>query len=181
MKVYTRTGDDGTSGLFGGGRARKSDSVFHALGDLDEANCSIGALRACGLPGPLDALAARAQARLFEVGAEAASKPGSPHAAVAELGTVVADLEASIDAMEEGVAPLTAFILPGGSPRAAQAHLARAVCRRAERSLAALPGTRSDLLAFVNRLSDWLFVLARELNRAEGVAEHVWTKEAPSK
>lgn len=154
--------------------------MFHALGDLDEANCAIGALRSLGLPAPLDGLAERAQARLFEVGAEAASKPGSPHAARAELGTIVADLEASIDEMEERLVPLTAFILPGGSLRAAQAHLARAVCRRAERSFAALPGPRADLLAFVNRLSDWLFVLARELNRADGAAEHTWKKEEPN-
>lgn len=180
MKIYTRTGDDGSTGLYGGARASKADPVVRALGDLDEANCALGAVLAAGAAGEGSETLLRAQARLFEIGAELASVPGSPHAVRANLGTIVGELEASIDSMEQGLEPLRAFILPGGTAVGAMAHWARAVCRRAERSLVQVEGPhapRGDLIAFVNRLSDWLFVFARYQNARSGVAEHPWTKE----
>lgn len=180
MKVYTKTGDNGTTGLVGGARASKADLRIQALGDLDEANCHLGLLRATRLSETMDTLVARAQARLFETGSEVASIEGARVSYSAELGSIVEDLEGSMDEMEGTLEPLRQFVLPGGSPAGAQAHLARAVCRRAERSLVALSGTtpvRGDLLRFLNRLSDWLFVAARTLNRRDGCTETAWAKE----
>lgn len=180
MRIYTKTGDDGTTGLVGGSRIEKCDPRIEVLGDLDEVNSHLGILRSHALPEPMDRLIARVQSRLFEAGSEIASVPDGKVQYTAELGTVVEDLESSIDEMEASLEPLRQFVLPGGGAAGAHAHLARTVCRRAERSMVALAGssgTRNDLISFVNRLSDWLFVAARFLNHRDGSAEVTWAKE----
>ncbi|MCC6402672.1 MAG: cob(I)yrinic acid a,c-diamide adenosyltransferase [Fimbriimonadaceae bacterium] len=180
MKIYTRTGDDGTTGLVGGSRALKSDPRIELLGDLDEVNSHLGVLRSLAIPARLDLLLGKVQSRIFETGSEVASVPEGRRGYEAALGTIIEDLEASIDDMEASLEPLRQFILPGGGPAGAQAHLARTVCRRAERSMVALAGSaqvRTDLLRFLNRLSDWLFVAARWLNRETGCEEVAWAKE----
>lgn len=181
MKIYTKTGDTGETGLFGGARVSKADPRVEAYGDVDELNAQLGVARAGGLEADLDELLAVVQAKLFDVGAELATAPGSkasamPH--VKEADVVV--LEQAIDRFEEELEPLKVFILPGGSPAAAQLHVGRTVARRAERrvvALAAQTEVRLTIVHYLNRLSDLLFVLARVANRRAGVADVPWTSE----
>lgn len=175
-KIYTRTGDGGTTGLVDGSRVAKSDALMAAIGDVDEANSAIG-LAACALPvdSAAAAMLARIQNELFDLGADLATPADArlgfgPHdMALRIVPTQVARLEDEIDAMNDDLAPLTSFILPGGTEAAARLHLARAVTRRAERAAVTAAATR-DLnplaLAYVNRLSDHLFVMTRHLNAA---------------
>jgi cob(I)alamin adenosyltransferase len=181
VKIYTKTGDDGTTGLLGAGRVGKDDPRIDSYGTVDELNAVLGLARASGdLDQEFDALVARVQDDLFAVGAALADPNplGKFHGAVTEgLST---RLEAEIDRLEAELPPLTQFILPGGSPAAAQLHLARTICRRAERlvvHLSRLPGIDVPhyLLAYLNRLSDFLFVLARAVNRRSGVADTPWS------
>jgi cob(I)alamin adenosyltransferase len=179
MKIYTRTGDDGTTGLFGGERAKKSDLRVEAYGTVDEANAAIGSARASGVPPALDALLAEIQGDLFTLGAELACAPGKENKLTMKLiGTDDAErLERAIDAAEVGLPELRVFVLPGGSPAAAALHIARCVVRRAERALVnAAEGTptRAELLVYLNRLSDLLFTLARRANHLAGVADVPW-------
>ena len=178
-KIYTRTGDDGTSGLVDGSRRAKHDLRFAAIGTVDEANSAIG-LAAVELAQSdhADALA-RVQNDLFDLGADLA-KPGADFAPSDMVLRIVESqsvwLEAQIDALNAALAPLTSFILPGGSEPAARVHLARAVVRRAERDAAALAGqepVNPAALAYLNRLSDYLFVLARAIN-AGGAGDVLW-------
>jgi cob(I)alamin adenosyltransferase len=181
LKIYTKSGDDGTTGLLGNRRTSKDDPRIDAYGTVDELNAAIGATRALlasGCP-EVGAALARIQADLFSVGASlAAPDPENPfHDAV--RADQVTWLEESIDAWESVLEPLTQFILPGGTPAAAQVHVARTVCRRAERltvSLARQPGeqVRETVLVYLNRLSDALFVLARYINKAAGVSDIPW-------
>ena len=181
VKIYTKTGDDGTTGLLGAGRVGKDDPRIDSYGTVDELNAVLGLARASGgLDAPADALVARVQDDLFAVGAALADPDpkGKFHNAVAE--GYATRLEAEIDRLEAGLAPLTQFILPGGSPAAAQLHLARTVCRRAERLVVQLgrqPGVDvpHSLVAYLNRLSDFLFVLARAVNHRSGVADTPWS------
>jgi cob(I)alamin adenosyltransferase len=180
MKIYTRGGDDGTTGLFGGGRVRKDDPRMACCGAVDELNASLG-WAAVQAPADLLDQLRRVQNELFVIGshlatprpAEVKSLPALPHEGVARL-------EAEIDAAEAGLEPLRQFILPGGSETAARLHLARTVCRRAERAVVAFAATVDDfeptLGRYLNRLSDWLFVQARRVNRQEGVADIPWEK-----
>ncbi len=177
MKVYTRKGDDGSTALGDGSRTSKAAERVAAYGDVDELSSVIGVLRAEELPEPTDGQLARAQEALFEVGAFLAH-PGhgrgpGPH--VTDPGW----LEAWIDGMEDDLHPLRNFILPGGSRPAALSHLARTVCRRAERRTVTLLVSGDDgagrVLPFLNRLSDTFFVLARWLNRHAGVADVIWS------
>jgi len=182
MKIYTRTGDDGTTGLLGGRRVSKADARVAAYGDVDEANAAVGFARAAGLPAPVDALLARAQSTLFQVGAALATPPDRQSGTAPVSAADVAVLEAGIDALEADLPPLRSFILPGGAEGAARLHLARTVCRRAERAVVGLSSREPVdplLVRYLNRLSDLLFVQARSTNRAAGVADVPW-KGGPS-
>ncbi len=179
MKIYTKTGDDGLTGILGSKRLRKDDARIEAYGTVDELNAALGLARAMKLPPEQDELAARLQDELFTLGAALADPDpqGRFHNQIDDAH--VAGLEAAIDAMTEELAPMRTFILPGGSPAAAQIHLARTICRRAERlavHLANLPDENvpAPLLIYLNRLSDLLFVLARTVNHREGVADVPW-------
>ncbi|MFN2382754.1 MAG: cob(I)yrinic acid a,c-diamide adenosyltransferase [Gemmatimonadota bacterium] len=178
MKIYTRTGDTGDTALFGGGRVSKSDPRVAAYGDLDELNAWLGVARAHRPIADADAALARVQQELFVVGAILATpNPARRKGDRFLLDPVWIDaLEGEIDGWEAGLPPLTAFILPGGSPAAAALHAARTVCRRAERAViglgaADLPAT---LVPYLNRLSDWLFVCARHVSQAAGETETTW-------
>ena len=179
MKIYTRNGDDGTTGLLGAGRVDKFDPRIEAYGTIDELNAVLGVARAEAIDPAADETLARLQDDLFAVGAALADPDpqGKFHNAVApELG---ARLEAEIDDIEAELPPLSQFILPGGTPAAAQLHLARTICRRAERLVVRLDRTPEgrvppNLVAYLNRLSDLLFVLARVVNHRAGVRDTPW-------
>ncbi|MGH6649650.1 MAG: cob(I)yrinic acid a,c-diamide adenosyltransferase [Sphingopyxis sp.] len=177
-KIYTRTGDDGTTGLVDGSRIAKSDALMAAIGDVDEANSAIG-VAAAALASDSDAAAmlSRIQNEMFDLGADLATPADiqfgfGPHQmALRIVPTQIARLEDEIDGMNDGLDALKSFILPGGTEAAARLHLARAIARRAERAAVAAGATR-DLnplaLTYLNRLSDHLFVLTRYLNAAAG-------------
>lgn len=178
MKIYTRTGDAGETGLFGGQRVRKDDLRVQAYGTVDECNAALGVARAAGPDPALDAVLAVVQNQLFVVGADLASPGESPYIprVSAELTSF---LEEQIDAMEAELSPLKQFILPGGHPVAAHLHLARTICRRAERlvvTLATEEEVRPEILTYLNRLSDFLFVAARIANARAGVNDVPWQK-----
>ncbi|PAP76831.1 cob(I)yrinic acid a,c-diamide adenosyltransferase [Rubrivirga marina] len=187
MKVYTRTGDDGTTALFGGGRVAKSHPRIAAYGTVDEANAALGMARAAladaddALRQRADALLGRIQEELFVLGGDLAS-PGDVKYPVPRIDAAHTEqLEADIDALTSDLTPLKHFVLPGGTPAAAALHLARTICRRAERHVvetAALEEISADALHYLNRLSDFLFTLARWVNHAAGVAEPVWAPVA---
>lgn len=176
-RIYTRTGDAGTTGLVDGSRVSKAAAVMQAIGDVDEANSAIGvavAALAGAAPAdrlPLDRLVV-IQNDLFDLGADIATPQGI-EGALRIVSGQVARLEAEIDAMNAGLSPLTSFILPGGTPAAAALHLARAIVRRAERSVVAMDGEATHALAYLNRLSDWLFVATRVVNGA-GAGDVLW-------
>jgi cob(I)alamin adenosyltransferase len=179
MKIYTRTGDDGTTGLFGGGRRSKADIRVEAYGTIDEANAAIGVARATGLPAALDAVLATVQSDLFMVGAELGCLPGEEEKLKMTLiGAADAErLERAIDAAEEGLPPLKTFVLSGGGASAAALHLARCVVRRAERMVIAASGespVRKEPVVYLNRLSDLLFTFARRANHEAGIADVPW-------
>lgn len=179
MKIYTKTGDAGETGLFGGQRVAKDALRVHAYGSVDECNAALGLARAAGPDAGLDAMLAELQSQLFVVGADLAT-PGE-NANIPRVGAAeIAQLEVWIDTLEAELEPLRQFILPGGTPAAAQLHLARTVCRRAERSLVALGREQrvSDAARrYLNRLSDALFVAGRALNRHAGRADVQWRHE----
>lgn len=182
-KIYTRTGDDGTTGLVDGSRVAKHDARLAAMGDVDEANSAIGvAIAAIGEDYPARLLTT-VQNDLFDLGADLATPGDDFEPSVMTLRIVpaqVARLEVAIDAANESLAPLTSFILPGGTPGAAAVHLARAIVRRAERSAtvaATQMAINPNAIAYLNRLSDLLFVLAREMNQNAG-GDVLWTPGA---
>ena len=177
-KIYTRTGDDGTTGLVDGSRIAKSDALMAAIGDVDEANSAIGIAAAVLDPASDEAaMLARIQNEMFDLGADLATPPDiqfgfGPHEmALRIVPSQIARLEDEIDAMNAELGALRSFILPGGTEAAAWLHLARAVARRAERAAVAAGATR-DLnpiaMNYLNRLSDHLFVLTRHINAAAG-------------
>lgn len=180
MRIYTRAGDAGESGLIGGVRKSKDELIFQVLGDLDELNATIGLARSLAGEWPLDAYLERVQSLLFDVGAElAAGEAGDESLAHAHFGDIVVDLEHSMDIETQNLPPLRNFILPGGSAMGAYLHLARTVCRRAERATVELHRTHSirpEVLSFLNRLSDWLFVAARVANNDAGVPDVLWKR-----
>jgi cob(I)alamin adenosyltransferase len=169
-KIYTRTGDEGTAGLVDGSRVSKSSLRMAAIGEIDEANAAIGvALAALGDAEPARDLL-RIQNDLFDLGADAAT-PGEIDGALRIVPAQVERLEREIDAMNANLAPLTSFILPSGSAAVSALHLARAIIRRAERAAVALnerEPLNPQLLAYLNRLSDHLFVAARFVAAREG-------------
>jgi cob(I)alamin adenosyltransferase len=186
MKIYTGTGDRGTTSLGSGERVPKNDARVEAYGTVDELNSVLGAL-AASLPGGLEHLFREIQgiqSLLLRAGALLAATPRTRHAehllpiTLEDAGT----LESAIDRMEEGLTPLTEFILPGGHASAAWAHIARTVCRRAERQVVRIAhgsdrGKEMEpVLVYLNRLSDYLFVLARHCNMSAGVSDIPWKK-----
>lgn len=177
MKIYTRTGDDGTTGLVGGSRVRKDDPRIDCTGTIDELNAAIGLAGATAAPVLLEQLR-QVQSDLFVIGSHLATPADSPHrSSLPPLDPqIVSRLENEIDAADAQLPPLRNFILPGGSETAARLHLARAVCRRAERLLVGLSGLSIPILilTYFNRLSDWLFVQARWANRNAGVQDIAW-------
>lgn len=182
-RIYTRTGDDGTTGLVDGSRVAKDDSRMAAIGDVDEANSAIGiAVTALG-NAPEAAVLRRIQNDLFDLGADLATPIGAgeePEWALRIVPGQVAWLEGEIDRLNEGLAPLDSFILPGGSLAAGHVHLARAIVRRAERAAvhaATANALNPQALAYLNRLSDLLFVLARAVN-GNGADDVKWVPGA---
>ena len=174
-KIYTRTGDDGTTGLGDGSRVTKDAVRVEAYGTVDEANSCIGLLLAAEMPAEVRALLVHIQHQLFDLGGELCI-PG--HAAIFDAD--IEALEAQIDHYNHDLPALKEFILPGGGEAAARCHIARTVVRRAERltvTLAAAEGIRPQPRQYLNRLSDLLFVLARVLARASGHGEVLWNHE----
>ena len=183
-RIYTKVGDRGDTCLIGGGTVRKNDPKVVAYGDVDELNCKLGealfwnAAEAAWLHDQIFWI----QQRLFDVGAELAAPQTAEWAGLRVIGEEeTATLEQWLDALNEQLPPLESFVLPGGTYRAALLHSARAICRRAERQIVALSDkepVRPELLAFMNRLSDLLFVFAREECRRAGAAEPLWAPKA---
>ena len=189
--IYTRTGDGGESGLGDGTRRPKSDPRFAAMGDVDETNCIVGLARletqgsTDATLAAIEATLARVQNDLFDLGADLSLPQAAGEAPGAALRIAVAQVEAlerAIDALNGNLKPLRSFVLPGGSPAAAALHHARAVCRRAERSVVAVAEIEGEAvgplaLAYINRLSDYLFVAARAANDF-GAADVLWAPGA---
>jgi cob(I)alamin adenosyltransferase len=179
MKIYTKTGDDGSTGLLGPGRVSKSDPRVEAYGAVDELNACLGVARALDAQRWLESESLEIQSKLFNLGAELATTAPAALEKLARLGDAdVAQLEHWIDRFEAELPALTRFILPGGSALAAELHRARTVCRRAERRLVALKSTEPvepRLLIYLNRLADLLFVMARWSNAKAGLKETEWT------
>lgn len=174
-KIYTRTGDDGSTGLGDGTRTGKDSARVGAYGTVDELNSTIGMVLACELPDPVRELLIQVQHDLFDLGGELCI-PGMAMVHDAD----VERLERELDTLNEPLPPLKDFILPGGGMAAASCHLARTVCRRAERETIALSreeAVRSEAIRYLNRLSDLLFVIARVLARASGHGEVLWQHE----
>jgi cob(I)alamin adenosyltransferase len=181
-KIYTRTGDEGETSLLAGRRVRKDEPRIEAIGCVDELNAALGVVRMelarSGVaPDSLDPELGLVQHRLFNLGAELAlAATGGTHSDRIS-GSDVAELEAAIDRYEADLEPLRAFILPAGAPAAAQLHVARSICRRCERRLVQLAKSEAvgkEVLSYLNRLGDLLFVMARAVNRANRVPDVVW-------
>jgi cob(I)alamin adenosyltransferase len=181
MKIYTRTGDTGDTALFGGGRVAKDHPRVEAYGDIDELNAAIGLARSIEMMPWIDEILAPIQRDLFAIGALLATPDRErmrEHLAKARVDDDrIAQLEAAIDACDRELEPLRAFILPGGAPKAAALHVARTICRRAERRIVTLQ-RETELpplvIVYLNRLSDLLFVLARVANHRAGAGEVTW-------
>ena len=191
MSVYTRTGDDGTTGLLGGVRVKKTDARVEALGTLDELNASIG-LSICMIPRTLGKQIKQelidVQNNLFSIGSNCATPSKTqlkihtratgfptPHIPSKPTTDDIFALEKAIDRYDTELTPLSGFILPGGSPEAAQLHVARSICRRAERRLGAIK-TNKVFMKYINRLSDYLFTCARVMNARTHVKDILCTK-----
>ena len=181
MRIYTRTGDAGDTGLFGGGRVGKDDPRVEAYGDVDELNAALGLARAVEMMPRIDETLVPIQRDLFSIGALLATpdrEKMQQHLAKARIDEGrVAELERAIDDGEAELEPLRALIVPGGTPKAAALHVARTVCRRAERRTVALAREvelPEIVVVYLNRLSDLLFVLARVANRRAGAGEVTW-------
>ena len=181
MKIYTRTGDEGQTGLFGGGRVSKTHPRVEAYGDVDELNAALGMARAIELMPRVDEVLVPLQRDLFAIGALLATPDRDKMKKQLEKARIdesrIKELEHAIDDGDRELEPLKSFIVPGGTPKAAALHVARTVCRRAERSVVHL---RRDedipqlVVIYLNRLSDLLFVLARVANRRAGAGEVTW-------
>lgn len=179
MKIYTKTGDQGTTGLFGGPRVGKDDPRICSYGTIDELNAVLGMTRNVPLSSQHDTFLQCIQVELFAIGAELATPNPEMHGVKWSSSSAVARMEQWIDQLEEELEPLRNFILPGGSPSAAHLHFARTVCRRAEREVVALSrdpriSDLSDIIIYLNRLSDLLFVMARSANHRLGVSDVLW-------
>jgi cob(I)alamin adenosyltransferase len=179
MKIYTKTGDEGLTGLLGGDRIAKNSERIEAIGSIDELNAYVGVC--CTVindPTSLEWLE-RIQNSLFDLGSELACPPDGKFKLESVTSEDIERLEQEIDAMESELPPLKEFILPGGSVASAHLHYLRTICRRAERGLFRLHDVnpvRSEPIIYVNRLSDWIFCFSRLQNHRSGVMEHKWTK-----
>ncbi len=184
MKIYTKTGDSGTTSLFGGQRVDKDHLRLEAFGNVDELNASLGVARsvmetAAADYSEIDQVLSAAQNQLFDLGAELATPEAGVERTTLLNTTAIEALELAIDKWDTELPPLKEFILPGGTHAAASLHAARCVCRRCERSLVTLMRDvvlRPELGVYLNRLGDLLFVLARAANHLEGHAEVPWQK-----
>jgi cob(I)alamin adenosyltransferase len=174
-RIYTRTGDDGTTGLIGGKRVSKDSPHIEATGSLDELNAQLGVVRSHALSGEVDEILYLVQDAIFTIGAELATPEGTDPRSKAIRDEDVQTLEKKIDHFESMLPPLRKFVLPGGTVSGAALHVSRAVARRAERACVALSRTQTvdkQVLQYLNRLSDLLFVLARYVNHQDSVPEH---------
>lgn len=178
MKVYTKTGDDGTTGILGGTRLRKDHLRIEAYGTVDELNAQLGMLRDLEGGTAYKELIVQIQEDLFTLGSHLASDPEKNKMDLPELNeNRINDLEQQIDRWDEELPPLKNFVLPGGHPTVSQCHIARCVCRRAERATIALAHTsyvQEHLVRYLNRLSDLLFVFSRKLTKDLGAEETPW-------
>jgi cob(I)alamin adenosyltransferase len=183
MKIYTKTGDSGDTGLFGGGRVAKNHPRVEAYGDVDELNAAIGLARSIEQMSRIDEVLVPIQRDLFAIGALLATPDRDKMKQHLEKARVdddrIAELERAIDDGDRELEPLRSFIIPGGTPKAAALHVARTVCRRAERRVVGLREELGDempsvVVIYLNRLSDLLFTLARVANRRAGAGEVTW-------
>jgi cob(I)alamin adenosyltransferase len=180
MKIYTKTGDQGQTGLLGGDRVEKNSLRIHAIGEIDELNSYAGVCCLTIEDLELRSRLIRVQNHLFDIGSELACPPDGKFDLTSVTNADIELLEQELDEMEAELPPLKQFILPGGCPAAAHMHYLRSICRRAERQLLALHSinsVRSELIIYVNRLSDWIFCFSRLLNHRSGVEEQKWSKE----
>ncbi len=178
MKIYTKTGDKGLTSLFGGARVSKDTDRIEAYGSVDELNSQLGIVRSLKPPPEIDRTLQRVQNDLFTLGADLATPETKTKKKVLRISSShVEQLERDIDILESSLPPLEHFILPGGTRTSAELHVARTICRRAERSIVRL-SRKSEIritpVVYMNRLSDFLFVAARSVNRSEGGEEAVW-------
>lgn len=178
-KIYTKTGDDGTTGLVGGTRVKKFDARLEAYGTIDELNAAVGVIRSYDIPDTISSVLIEIQNRLFNIGSRLASdKKGDKITEKLSITEAhIAFLEKAIDEIEKDLPKLRQFILPGGDLASAYCHVARTVCRRAERRILAFAdsGTiQPEIVKYINRLSDFLFVLARKMAAISGVHEEPW-------
>ncbi len=174
-KLYTKTGDSGTTGLGDGSRTEKVSPRLCAIGEVDELNCTLGMLIAANIPEAMQAVLIDVQHDLFDLGGEL-SIPGSSFV----KSEAVKKIEETIDAYNADLPPLKEFVLPGGCVAAAAAHFSRAVCRRAERAILALHASEAvniESIKYINRLSDFLFVVARTTARLDDVGEILWRRK----
>jgi len=179
LKIYTKTGDAGETSLFDNTRVSKADPRVEAYGEVDELNACLGAVRSAGVDEEIGALVESLQKSLFALGARLADPSAriAPRVEKATIGSeAVQRLEETIDHLEAALPPLRRFILPGGAPAGALLHLARTICRRAERRVIGLGANAVDpvLIVYLNRLSDLLFVMARAVNLRAGIPETEW-------
>ena len=179
MKIYTKKGDQGSTGLIGGTRVSKGDVRIEAYGTVDELNSYIGLLSCLDIDVRMRVQLQEIQDRLFTIGSHLAADPEKNKMQLPDLlESDIEKLEHWMDVMDEQLPALTAFVLPGGHLNAAHAHVARCICRRAERmivTLDELEGVEALVLMYLNRLSDYLFVLSRKMSQDKGTAEHTWT------
>lgn len=177
MKIYTKKGDKGTTSLFGGTKVAKDDLRIHAYGTVDELNSVLGLTLTHSISGTGEHILQELQQQLFILGADLAT-PQSKKAKIERIGTTeIESLEQWIDELDSKLSPLTSFILPGGSPAGANLHLARTICRRAERATVTLGKSETiseQTIIYLNRLSDLLFVMARFENQKAGIPETPW-------
>jgi cob(I)alamin adenosyltransferase len=183
MKIYTKTGDAGETGLFAGARVRKDDARIEAYGTVDELNAALGLARCEALPPAIEETLQRVQSELFSVGAELATPEPEKHGTALVGDSHVMLLEAAIDAMDKDLPLLKHFILPAGCRGACLLHVGRGVCRRAERRVVTLANSSAGeisprIIRYLNRLGDYLFVAARFANAAAGLAETPWQRPA---
>lgn len=180
MKIYTKTGDSGQTGLFAGSRVQKDDVRIEAIGAVDELNAFLGLARSQALPVEIDKCLAQVQNELFAVGAEIATPNPVKHKTAMISEKHSESLERAIDALETRLPPLQQFVLPAGALSATHLHVARSICRRAERRVVTLassdPATFRNVLIYLNRLGDYLFVAARSANYSVGALEVPWNK-----
>ena len=182
MKIYTKTGDDGTTGLVGGNRVKKYDLRLEAYGTIDELNATIGVLLSSELPENIAETLYKIQNKLFNIGSQLASdeKGEAFTASLAITAANIIEIETAIDDYQSRLPELSQFVLPGGNFAAAQCHVVRTVCRRAERRIlqfAEHEKVNAETIIYINRLSDFFFVLARKLTFDSGLEEVAWKKE----